>query len=114
MLKTKDKSSMDFSKMLKQAQEMQGKMAQAKEAMKNISAEGEAAGGAVTVVMNGNHEVISLNIDPETLKEDKNIIEDLIIAATNNAKKAVEVITQEEMSKLTGGIKLPAGFKFPF
>ena len=50
----------------------------------------------------------------ELKTEDKNIIEDLIIVATNNAKKAVEIITQEEMSKLTGGMKLPAGLKFPF
>jgi nucleoid-associated protein EbfC len=82
--------------------------------MKNITAEAEAGGGAVKVVMNGNHEVVSLTIDPEILKEEKSIIEDLIVAATNNAKKSIESKIQEEMSKLTGGIKLPDGFKFPF
>ena len=105
---------MDFSKMLQQAQEMKKKMTAAKDSMKNITAEAEAGGGAVKVVMNGNHEVVSLTIDPEILKEEKSIIEDLIVAATNNAKKSIESKIQEEMSKLTGGIKLPDGFKFPF
>jgi len=105
---------MDFSKMLQQAQEMQKKMTAAKDSMKKITAEAEAGGGAVKVVMNGNHEVVSLTIDPEILKEEKSIIEDLIVAATNNAKKSIESKIQEEMSKLTGGIKLPDGFKFPF
>ena len=89
-------------------------MTAAKDSMKNITAEAEAGGGAVKVVMNGNHEVVSLTIDPEILKEEKSIIEDLIVAATNNAKKSIESKIQEEMSKLTGGIKLPDGFKFPF
>ena len=100
--------------MLQQAQEMKKKMTAAKDSMKNITAEAEAGGGAVKVVMNGNHEVVSLTIDPEILKEEKSIIEDLIVAATNNAKKSIESKIQEEMSKLTGGIKLPDGFKFPF
>ena len=100
--------------MLQQAQEMKKKMTAAKDSMKNITAEAEAGGGAVKVVMNGNHEVVSLTIDPEILKEEKSIIEDLIVAATNNAKKSIESKIQEEMSKLTGGIKLPDGFKFTF
>lgn len=105
---------MDFGKMLKQAQDMQKKMAEAKDSLKNITVEAEAGGGAVKVVVNGNHEMISLTLDPEILKEEKSIIEDLIVAATNNAKKSIESKIQEEMSKLTGGIKLPDGFKFPF
>ena len=105
---------MDFTKMLQQAQEMQKKMTAAKDSMKNITTEAEAGCGAVKVVMNGSHEMISLTIDPEILKEEKSIIEDLIVAATNNAKKSIESKIQEEMSKLTGGIKLPEGFKFPF
>lgn len=100
--------------MLSQAQEMQKKMGEAKESLKNISVEGESGGGAVKVVLNGNNEMISINIDPKTLKEELSIVEDLIVAATNNAKKNVEVKVQEEMSKLTGGLQLPAGFKFPF
>ncbi|MBT5899468.1 YbaB/EbfC family nucleoid-associated protein [Pelagibacteraceae bacterium] len=105
---------MDFSKMLEQAQEMQKKMADAKESLKNISVEGESGGGGIKVILNGNGEMISIQIDPKILAEEKSVIEDLIVAATNNAKKNVESKTQEEMSKLTGGLQLPAGFKLPF
>ena len=105
---------MDFSKMLEQAQEMQKKMADAKESLKNISVEGESGGGGVKVILNGNGEMISIQIDPKILAEEKSVIQDLIVAATNNAKKNVESKTQEEMSKLTGGLQLPAGFKLPF
>ena len=105
---------MDFSKMLEQAQEMQKKMADAKESLKNISVEGESGGGGVKVILNGNGEMISIQIDPKILAEEKSVIEDLIVAATNNAKKNVELKTQEEMSKLTGGLQLPTGFKLPF
>jgi|TARA_B100000768_G_scaffold171712_1_gene179269 hypothetical protein len=105
---------MDFSKMLEQAQEMQKKMADAKESLKNISVEGESGAGGVKVILNGNGEMVSIQIDPKILAEEKSVIEDLIVAATNNAKKNVEFKTQEEMSKLTGGLQLPAGFKFPF
>ncbi|MDA7735707.1 YbaB/EbfC family nucleoid-associated protein [Pelagibacteraceae bacterium] len=105
---------MDFSKMLEQAQEMQKKMADAKESLKNISVEGESGGGGVKVILNGNGEMISIQIDPKILAEEKSVIEDLIVAATNNAKKNVESKTQEEMSKLTGGLQLPTGFKLPF
>ena len=105
---------MDFSKMLSQAQEMQKKMGEAKESLKNITVEGESGGGSVKVVLNGSNEMISINIDPQILKEELSIVEDLIVAASNNAKKNVESRVQEEMSKLTGGFQLPAGFKFPF
>ena len=63
--------------------------------------------------MNGHFEVTKIDISDEILKEEKGVLEDLIIAATNNAKKAVEAKTQEEMSKITGGLKLPTDFKFP-
>jgi len=114
MCKRRIKNNMDFSKMLEQAQEMQKKMADAKESLKNISVEGESGGGGVKVILNGNGEMISIQIDPKILAEEKSVIEDLIVAATNNAKKNVESKTQEEMSKLTGGLQLPAGFKLPF
>lgn len=104
---------MDFSKMLKQAQEMQQKMMEAKDGLKNVIAEGVSGGGAVKVQMNGHFEVIKIDISDEILKEEKAVMEDLIVAATNNAKKEVEAKTQEEMSKLTGGFKMPPGFKFP-
>ena len=104
---------MDFSKMLKQAQEMQQKMMEAKDGLKNVIAEGVSGGGAIKVQMNGHFEVIKIDISDEILKEEKGVMEDLIVAATNNAKKEVEAKTQEEMSKLTGGFKMPPGFKFP-
>ena len=104
---------MDFTKMLKQAQEMQQKMMEAKDGLKNLIAEGVSGGDAVKVQMNGHFEVIKIDISDEILKEDKAVIEDLIVAATNNAKKEVEGKTQEEISKITGGIKMPPGFKFP-
>ena len=104
---------MDFSKMLKQAQEMQQKMLEAKDSLKNVIAEGVSGGGTVKVQMNGNLEVVKIDISDEILKEQKAVIEDLIVAATNSAKKAVDIKTQEEMSKITGGIKMPPGFKFP-
>ncbi len=104
---------MDFSKMLKQAQEMQQKMMEAKDSLKNIIAEGVSGGGAVKVQMNGHFEIVKVDISEEILKEEKGMLEDLIVAATNNAKKEVELKTQEEMSKITGGLKMPPGFKFP-
>ena len=114
MYKRRIRNNMDFSKMLEQAQEMQKKMADAKESLKNISVEGESGGGGIKVILNGNGEMISIQIDPKILAEEKSVIEDLIVAATNNAKKNVESKTQEEMSKLTGGLQLPTGFKLPF
>ena len=105
---------MDFGGMLKKAQEMQQKMTEAKAALKNIQAEGVANNGAVKVIFNGNHEMINIDIDPKLMIEEKEVLEDLIVIATNNAKKEIEVKSSEEMSKITGGLKLPPGFKLPF
>jgi len=105
---------MDFGGMLKKAQEMQQKMSEVKASLKNIQAEGVANNGAVKVIMNGDHEMIKIDIDPKLKKEEKEVLEDLIVIATNNAKKVIEVKSSEEMSKITGGLKLPPGFKLPF
>ena len=105
---------MDFCGMLKKAQEMQQKMAEVKSSLKNIQAEGVANNGAVKVIMNGDHEMIKIDIDPKLMTEEKEVLEDLIVIATNNAKKVIEVKSSEEMSKITGGLKLPPGFKLPF
>ena len=105
---------MDFGGMLKKAQEMQQKMSEVKASLKNIQAEGVANNGAVKVIMNGDHEMIKIEIDPKLMTEEKEVLEDLIIIATNNAKKVIEVKSSEEMSKITGGLKLPPGFKLPF
>ena len=105
---------MDFGGMLKKAQEMQQKMMEAKASLKNIQAEGVASNGAVKVILNGNYEMIKINIDPKLMTEEKEVLEDLIIIATNNAKKEIEARSSEEMSKVTGGLNLPPGFKLPF
>jgi nucleoid-associated protein EbfC len=105
---------MDFGGMLKKAQEMQQKMAEVKASLKNIQAEGVANNGAVKVIMNGDHEMIKIDIDPKLMTEEKEVLEDLIVIATNNAKKVIEVKSSEEMSKITGGLKLSPGFKLPF
>ena len=105
---------MDFGGMLKKAQEMQQKMMEAKASLKNIQAEGVASNGDVKVILNGNYEMIKINIDPKLMTEEKEVLEDLIIIATNNAKKEIEARSSEEMSKVTGGLKLPPGFKLPF
>ena len=105
---------MDFGGMLKKAQEMQQKMAEVKASLKNIQAEGVANNGAVKVIMNGDHEMIKIDIDPKLMTEEKEVLEDLIVIATNNAKKVIEVKSSEEMSKVMGGLKLPPGFKLPF
>ena len=105
---------MDFGGMLKKAQEMQQKMMEAKASLKNLQAEGVANNGAVKVILNGDHEMIKIDIDPKLMTEDKDVLEDLIIIATNNAKKEIDAKLSEEMSKITGGLKLPPGFKLPF
>jgi DNA-binding YbaB/EbfC family protein len=105
---------MDFSGMLKKAQEMQQKMMEIKASLKNLQAEGVASNGAVKVILNGDHEMIKIDIDPKLMTEDKDVLEDLIIIATNNAKKEIDSKSSEEMSKITGGLKLPTGFKLPF
>jgi len=105
---------MDFGGMLKKAQEMQQKMMEAKASLKNLQAEGVANNGAVKVILNGDHEMIKIDIDPKLMTEDKDVLEDLIIIATNNAKKEIDAKSSEEMSKITGGLNLPPGFKLPF
>ena len=105
---------MDFGGMLKKAQEMQQKMMEAKASLKNLQAEGIANNGAVKVILNGDHEMIKIDIDPKLMTEDKEVLEDLIIIATNNAKKEIEAKSSEEMSKITGGLKMPPVFKLPF
>ena len=104
----------DFSKILENAKKMQSKMKESQDTIKALELEGYAAGGSVKVMLNGEGEMIKLFISPETLKESKEIIEDLIIAAHNDAKQKIKLKTSEELSKITGGVTLPPGFKFPF
>ena len=104
----------DFSKVLEQAKDMQNKMKETQESLKKIEVEGFSGGGSVKVCLNGDGELVKLYISPETMKENKEILEDLIVAAHNDAKKKVKAKASEELSKITGGIPLPPGFKFPF
>ena len=104
----------DFSSLISQAKKMQDKMKEAQEALKKIEVEGVSGGSAVKVIMNGDGELKKISINDSLLKEPKEIMEDLIVAAHNNAKSKLKEKTSEEISKLTGGINLPPGFKLPF
>ena len=104
----------DFSKVLETAKNMQHKMKETQESLKKIEVEGVAGGGSVKVYLNGDGELIKLHIAPEIVKENKEILEDLIIAAHSDAKQKVKMKASEELSKITGGISLPPGFKWPF
>ena len=104
----------DFSKIIDQAKNLQSKMRESQEKIKKIEAEGISGGGTVKVLLNGDGELIKLTISPETMKETKEIVEDLIIAAHGDAKLKLKSKTSEELSKITGGVTLPPGFKWPF
>ena len=104
----------DFSKVLETAKNMQNKMKETQESLKKIEVEGVAGGGSVKVCLNGDGELIKLYISPEMMKENKEILEDLIMAAHSDAKQKVKIKASEELSKITGGIPLPPGFKWPF
>ena len=104
----------DFSKVLEQAKNMQNKIKETQESIKKIEVEGISGGGAIKIYLNGDGELIKLYMTPEIMKESKEILEDLIIAAHGAAKKKIKIKTSEELSKITGGIPLPPGFKWPF
>ena len=102
----------DFSKILDKAKELEAKMKESQEKIKNIEVEGTSGTNSVKVKLNGDGEMIELKISTETIKEEKSIIEDLIVAAHNNAKVQLKTKTSEEISKATGGFGIP-GFKWP-
>ena len=104
----------DFSDLVSQAKKMQQKMKETQEALKKIEVEGVSGGNAVKVIMNGDGELKNIFLDKKLLKETKEILEDLIVAAHNDAKSKLKKKTSEEISKVTGGIDLPPGFKMPF
>lgn len=101
--------------MMKQAQAMQENMQKAQEELANIEVTGESGGGMVKLVMTCRHDVTNVSIDPELLgdADDKEILEDLVAAAVNDAVRKVEKISQEKMAGLTGGLNIP-GMKMPF
>ena len=104
----------DMGSLMKQAKEMQKKMAEMQEQAANAKVTGEAGAGLVKVTMTGRHDVTSVVIDESLLSEDKELLEDLLAAAVNDAVRRVESANQEAMKSLTGGMPLPDGFKMPF
>ena len=105
----------DMGALFKQAQEMQSKMENMQSELENMTVEGQAGAGLVKVTMTLKGTVKELNIDPSLIKpEDKEILEDLVMSALNDAKSKADEQSAAEMEKITGGIGLPAGFKLPF
>ena len=105
----------NFNDMMKKAQEMQKKMQEIQDSLSNLEVEGTSGGGIVKIIMNCKNEVKKIDIDPSIIKNDeKEVMEDLIIAALNDAKSKAEEKSHEEMKKLTGGLGLPPGMKMPF
>ena len=104
----------DFADILSQAKKMQEKMKQTQETLKKIEVEGVSGGNAVKVIMNGDGELKKISFDESLRQESKEIFEDLIVAAHNDAKSKLKKKTSEEISKVTGGVSLPPGFKLPF
>ncbi len=100
----------DLMKMMKQAQELQGRVQQMQEELASLLVEGQAGGGLVKVVLNGKMEARSIKIDPSLLKpEDAEMVEDLLLAALQDAKSKAEQAMQEKMREVTGGLPLPPG-----
>ena len=104
----------DFADLMSQAKKMQEKMKETQEALKKIEVEGVSGGNTIKVIMNGEGELKKITFDDSLFKESKEIFEDLIVAAHNDPKSKLKKKTTEEISKVTGGIDLPSGFKLPF
>ncbi len=100
--------------LMKQAQQMQEDMQKAQEELANMEVTGQAGGDMVSVVMTGRHDVRRVSIDDSLLKDDKEMLEDLIAAAVNDAVRKVEKVSQERMASMTSGMPLPPGMKLPF
>ena len=102
----------DFNKILSKEKELEAKMKESQEKIKKIRVEGAAGSNSIKIILDGEGEMQKIEISDELLKEDKTIIEDLIVAAHNNAKHQLKNKTSEEISKATGGFGIP-GFKWP-
>ena len=100
--------------LMKQAQQMQENMKKAQEQLASIEVEGQSGAGMVKVVMTCRHDVKRVSIDESLLKDDKDMLEDLVAAAVNDAVRRVESTVQEKMAGVTAGMPLPPGFKLPF
>lgn len=104
----------NLNDLMKQAQQLQEQMQQAQEKLAGAEVTGEAGAGLVQVVMTGRHDVKRVSIDPSVLQEDKEVLEDLLAAAVNDAVRRVEANNREMLSGLTQGFNMPPGFKMPF
>ena len=104
----------NFSDMLSKAKAMQEKMKEAQDKIKKIEVEGKSGGELVIVTLSGDYEIRSIKISDSAKNENQDIINDLIIAAYNNAKENLKKKSAEELSKVTGGLNLPLDFKLPF
>ncbi|WP_322520580.1 YbaB/EbfC family nucleoid-associated protein [Guyparkeria halophila] len=100
--------------LMKQAQAMQENMQRMQEEVAKMEVEGQSGGGLVKVTMTGKHEARRVSIDPSLLEDDKDMLEDLIAAAINDAARRIEQEQQDKMSGMTSGMNLPPGFKMPF
>ena len=100
--------------MMKQAQQMQEKMARMQEELANMEVQGQAGAGMVSVTMTGRHDVRSVRIDDSLMQEDKEMLEDLLAAAVNDAVRKLEDANKEKLGGLTAGFQMPPGFKMPF
>ena len=103
-----------LNQLMKQAQEMQANMQKAQEELANMEVTGQAGGGMISVVMTGRHDVKRVSIDDSLMQDDKEMLEDLLAAAVNDAVRQVEKNSQAKMSGMTAGMNLPGGMKLPF
>lgn len=104
----------NISDLMQQAQKMQADMQKAQEELASAEVQGESGAGLVTVIMTGRHDVKRVSIDDAVFSEDKEVLEDLLAAAVNDAVRKVEVHNRDAMSGLAAGLNLPPGFKMPF
>ena len=104
----------NISDIMQQAQKMQADMQKKQEELANAEVKGESGAGLVTVIMTGRHDIKRVSIDDAVFREDKEVLEDLLAAAVNDAVRKVEANQQDLLKQLTGGISLPEGFKMPF
>jgi DNA-binding YbaB/EbfC family protein len=100
--------------LMKQAQQMQANMQKMQEEVANMQVEGQAGGGLVKVTMTGRHDIKRVSIDDSVFKDDKEMLEDLVAAAVNDAVRQVEKVSQDKMASVTAGFNLPPGMKLPF
>lgn len=105
---------MQIGNLMKQAQKMQDELKKTQEELANLEVVGESGGGMVKVTMTGRHDVRRVEIDPSLVGDDKEMLEDLLAAAVNDAVRKVEQTSKDKMSAMAGGLNLPPGIKLPF